>query len=779
MASHSSFRLQILKLVLGLLAFSSAAILVNVWVTTTKAGQTQIVDALNVGQGVLKRVFANREIQLINSAQVLTDDFGFKQAVATEDEGTIQSVLDNHGARIEADVMALLNLQGNLISSTVKMSTQSSAEQLISDEKLSEVFSSGGSTFWTVIQGELYQAILLTVDAPTPIAIALVGFKVDNLLLEDFDDITQLHTTIKLFQQERLVHTVSTLPEHYQNYAINDFDGEYSWLGSGVSDQTFVSREFALPHMGYESISIVLSANVDSIFGTFRQLQSSIFAIAMGTILLAVISGLTLSKRMARPLIRLVEVTQKMASGAYEELVLEKRGTYEIQQLTASFKMMQANIQQRENKIRHQAQHDAVTGLYNLVHIGELLDIEIQADKTFQAVGISIKGIRQLNNTFGHHNVDKCLTILAARLIKMGGVGARISGSEFLWIPPERQHDEKDLKELQRRMEAPVSIDNLTIQPKVILVTLSYPNDAESTETLFRRVNIAFDHADKTEQSLLHFNADYEQRYLRRLDIIRHLKLALSDINSELSMVYQPKLNIANSKITKVEALIRWHSNTLGFVAPDEFIEIAEQANLIYQVTQWVIQRVILDVREMHDNGQKVCAAVNLSAKDIMYPELLPWILTQLSEHSLPVTALSFELTESDLVTDAKTAAQHLQEYRDAGFKLAIDDFGTGYSSLAYLQKLPVSDIKIDKSFVLNLASNQADQKIVKSIIALAKSFNMKVIAEGIEDQASLSILEAYGCDWAQGYHICRPIPLKDFLPWLQQYTQTEKEKIH
>jgi EAL domain-containing protein (putative c-di-GMP-specific phosphodiesterase class I) len=173
-----------------------------------------------------------------------------------------------------------------------------------------------------------------------------------------------------------------------------------------------------------------------------------------------------------------------------------------------------------------------------------------------------------------------------------------------------------------------------------------------------------------------------------------------------------------------------------------------------------------------------LCAAINLSAKDIMYHDLLPWILSELSAHDLPICALSFELTESDLVTDAQTAALRLQEYRDAGFHLAIDDFGTGYSSLAYLQKLPVSDLKIDKSFVLNLAENEADQKIVTSIIALAKSFGMRVIAEGIEDEASLKLLRKYKCDWAQGFYICRPVPLLQLLSWLETYMQDCKESI-
>jgi diguanylate cyclase (GGDEF)-like protein len=772
-ARYTSFKLKVLKLVLGVLAFSSIAILINVWVTTTKTSQSQVVDALSVGQGVLQQVFANRESQLVNSAQVLTDDFGFKQAVATRDNATINSVLNNHGARIEADVMALLSLDGSLLSTTINLLPNNIDASIISDEKLAQVLSSGGSTFWTVIEGNLYQSILLTIDAPRPIAIALVGFKVDQQLLQSFDEITQLNTTIELAlptlaETNTEYFAISTLPELHHNYDIDTLDLGFSLFAMGIPENTFISRTFELSETSYAPIRISLSANVEAVFATFRQLQSSIFVIALGSIALALIFGMMLSSNLTRPLSRLVEITRKIAEGAYEDLDTGRHGIYEVRQLTSSFKKMQINIQHRENKIRFQAQHDLVTGLFNRAHIGELLAEKLDKYESFQVIGIRIRSIRQLNDTFGQQNVDIYLTELATSLGKLGGLAARLSSSEFMWVRP--QTNSNTLQGIHQHLEHNITINNLGIKPKLSIVALDCPTDADEPSTLFKRLNIVFEQADKTHQDYLRFSASYEQKYTKRLDIIHHLKVALSDLNSELSMVYQPKMHIRSNSVSKVEALIRWNSQALGFVPPDEFIAVAEQANLINQLTRWVIKRVVLDVKEMHQQGHKVCAAINLSAKDIMQADLLPWILMQLAELNLPVTALSFELTESDLVSDADTAATHLQEFRDAGFLLAIDDFGTGYSSLAYLQTLPVSDIKIDKSFVLNLAVNEADQKIVTSIIALAKSFNMKVVAEGIEDIKSLALLQEYGCDWAQGYYICKPIPLYALLTWLEPH---------
>jgi predicted signal transduction protein with EAL and GGDEF domain len=773
----SSFRQHILKLVLGLLAFTCSAILVNVWINTTHSGKTQIFDTLSIGERVLKRVFVNRETQLVSSAQVLTDDFGFKQAVATEDSSTIKSVLNNHGARIEADLMALISLEGDLLSSTIPISSEYEKHHLISAQRKQKVLDTGGSTIWTVIQGQLYQGILLTVDAPTPIAIALVGFKVDKALLQDFDSITQLNTSIQFTLADGNHFSVSSLPHDEQDKVFENVDQELSWLALGLSKNRYVSRDFNLFDDNSNPVKVVVSADVDVLFSTFKRLQSSIFAISVGALLLAVLLSIALSQRIISPLSRLVGMTQKLASGAYEDFATKNRGIKELNQLTESFQIMQGNIQTRESKIRFQAQHDLSTGLYNRAHVAQLLSAKLSSNKHFRLFGFSIRGFRQLNDTFGHLNVDVYLRVFADRLKDLGGVASRISSNEFLWIPDDHRYLEKPMQDVLDIVAEPIQIDEIVMQPRITLVALNCPEDAKTTEALFTRVNIAFDEAINSNQYCLAFNLEYEQKYTRRLDIIKHLKIALDDIDSELSMVYQPKLHIRSGKVKHLEALIRWNSKVLGFVPPDEFIEIAEQANLIYKLTQWVIKRVIADLKLMHGQGYKLCAAINLSAKDIMQADLLPWIMTQLSQSDLPIDALSFELTESDLVSDAKTAAMHLNEYRNAGFRLAIDDFGTGYSSLAYLQNLPVSDIKIDKSFVLKLASKKGDQKIVKSIIALAKSFDMEVVAEGIEDQNSLMLLSEYGCDWAQGYHICRPCSIPQLLSWLTEHVANNQEQ--
>ena len=219
--------------------------------------------------------------------------------------------------------------------------------------------------------------------------------------------------------------------------------------------------------------------------------------------------------------------------------------------------------------------------------------------------------------------------------------------------------------------------------------------------------------------------------------------------------------------------MIRWNNAILGFVSPDDFISVAEQAGFIGKITDWVINQAIKDAVTLRNAGIEMSIAINLSAKDVMDHSLLTRLSLLMETSLLSSKALSFEMTESDLVQEPVKAIQQLQAFRDKGFEIAIDDFGTGYSSMAYLKHLPVTTLKVDKSFVLSLDSQQGDQKIVQTVIELAHSFGLNVVAEGIESQATLLLLKKWGCEFAQGYYMCKPIPFDDLITWQNTHQLT------
>ena len=555
--------------------------------------------------------------------------------------------------------------------------------------------------------------------------------------------------------------------------ALSEQGQALSWLSLTLfNDVPYVSRQFLLAEEGNFNVVITLSNDVKRLFSDFSALQMNISLIAVLAIILALCFAALFSRKVAKPLVALADIAQRISAGDYNKAINTESSSTEVSNLAIALESMQSNIRQREEKISYQAQHDILTGLNNRYNMESLLNAKFELNKPFQVLGINVFGFRSINDVFGYHNGDTCLQVLAKRLLAHGGLGARLAGGELLWVPDEHVTHEQ-LLEFRNELEQPIETGDASIITKVSIGMLNCPTDASNAEELFRRMNIVLDETQLSEQLLLNYKPEFEQRYLRRLSIIAELKTALDDQQDELSLFYQPKLDLVSGKVTKVEALIRWNNAILGFVSPDDFISVAEQAGFIGKITDWVINQAIKDAVTLKNAGMDVSIAINLSAKDVMDNALLPHITSLMSASELDSKALSFEMTESDLVREPEKAIQQLRAFRERGFELAIDDFGTGYSSMSYLKSLPVTTLKVDKSFVLKLDSQQGDQKIVRTVIDLAHSFGLNVVAEGIESQATLQLLQNWGCELAQGYYMCKPLPFADFIQWHNKHQST------
>ncbi|MCC2617591.1 EAL domain-containing protein [Aestuariibacter halophilus] len=768
--SQRSLNQSILRLVVGLVLLTALTILANVWTATSEQARNQVDRELTVAENVLRQALDSRAAQLYNSASVLTADFGFKQAVATRDRNTIESVLLNHGQRIEADLMAVTSLKGDIdVMSPALVAT---GQRIVAPGIRENVLQQGGTIAFLLIDGRLYQTMFLTVDAPTPIAIAMVGFEVDQGLARQLKNITRLETTIHAIPEQGPDAWISTLPDDQKDGVLSQ--ASLSWLALlTVDSQQYLSQQFDLNSDYGLTVQIILSSELSSQFEAYRALQANISLIALLAIVLSLLIAFWLARKVARPIVSLAGVADAIARGDYQPRESVNSELQEFNQLSEAFEVMQGSIKEREDRIVYQANHDPLTLLHNRYHIETLLEDKFASSEGFQTIGINIFGFRGINDVFGYHNGDQCLRELASRVAALGGMAARLTGGELLWIPTQPV-DQQTLERVKQKLEQPIESDNVVINLKVAMGILTCPEDASSPEHLFRRLNIVLDEAQITRQLILPYDTMLEQRYLRRLSIISELKRALVEDDDQLSVAYQPKLNLKQGRITGVEALLRWNNPALGFVSPDDFISVAEQAGFIGQVTDWVINRVVKDIQGFTAAGISLNVAINLSAQDVLNQQLLPGVLSLLDRHGVSKDALSFEITESDLVKDPKAAIVHLQAIRDAGFSLAIDDFGTGYSSMAYLKNLPVNTLKVDKSFVLNLDSEPGDQNIVQTVIELAHTFDMSVVAEGIENQPSLQLLADWGCEWAQGYFICKPIPAQQLIDWYAQHQHTD-----
>ena len=478
--------------------------------------------------------------------------------------------------------------------------------------------------------------------------------------------------------------------------------------------------------------------------------------------------GAIFAKNLTQPLTDLAAMAQRIARGDYHEGINTQDNTQEINNLSVAFGVMQDNVRHREEKIQFQASHDLLTNLYNRFQITEIIKEKMLEKKPFQVFGLNILGFRGINDTFGYHVGDSCLQSLATRFLKLGGQVARLSGGELLWLP-EQPIDETKLLALRRQLEQPLEVENTVLNIRFSIGLVRYPNDTEDTQTLFRRLSIAVDHAQQQENLYQAYRQDLEESYLYRLEVLRELKQALNSSQSELAIFYQPKLSLHTGQVSKAEALMRWNSKRLGFVSPELFIPIAEQAGFINQITDWVIDRVIHDSCNWQKIGINLQVAINISVHDAANINLLPRIIQRLEHAGLDKNMLAFEITESDLMKEPEKSIEHLQAFRRNGFNLAIDDFGTGYSSLAYLKNMPVSELKIDKSFILKLDQQIDDQSIVQTIITLARSFNLEIVAEGVENENALRLLDTWGCDWIQGYFISKPMANDQIQNWLAE----------
>ncbi len=769
---QKSLNQSILVLVVSLVLLTAISYIVSTWHATSKHAKQRLERDLEIAQNVLEQVLKNREQILYNAASVLTADFGFKQAVASTDKPTIDSVLLNHGERIEADLMILLGLNAETFTSVPQMSSQE--KKFPYPDLFNEVLNNNGVTTLMIFDERLYQIVMLTVDAPLPIAVAVVGFEIDIEFIEGLKAITQLETSIQVKEGATEFFRLTSLPEEQNLGYIFDHTVNLSWFSLLILEDTqFISRQFILPTPYGKNITITLSEKLEILLAEFNQLQISIFTITVATLLFALSFAVLLSKKIAKPMMYLADTAKNIADGDYSQTIIADSTSTEFIHLVNAFKSMQLNIRNRESEIKYQAQHDLLTALYNRHHISNLIGKIFSSGKQFQAIGINIIDFRNINDVLGYHNGDYCLKVLASRISTLGGLAARLNGGEFLWIP-DKPLDSVRVIKIKEMMEQVIGSENVTIKPKLTLGILACPLDATSAEELFRSINIVLDEAQVNHQTILNFQPEFEQKYLRRLSILSELIKALDHDLGQFTLFYQPKLNLRSQKVNNAEALIRWNNQKLGFVSPEEFIIIAEHAGIIEKLTSWVINQAITDSVKFKKMGFELKIAVNLSVHDILDKDLLNRIETKLSECQLTHEVISFEITESDLLRDLENAIINIKAFKQKGFEFAIDDFGTGYSSMAYLKKLPIDCLKVDKCFVLKIDKEKGDQYIVKTIIQLAHSFNLTVVAEGIENKTTLKLLQQYHCSYAQGYFISKPVPFESFVIWLKDNKKTK-----
>jgi diguanylate cyclase (GGDEF)-like protein len=439
-------------------------------------------------------------------------------------------------------------------------------------------------------------------------------------------------------------------------------------------------------------------------------------------------------------------------------------------------KELWANTVAIEKKAAYESTHDSLTNLPNRTLFLDRLQqaiISAQREKYSLAVFLlDIDRFKEVNDTLGHYNGDRLLNQVALRLsgvIRKSDTLARIGGDEFAFLLPKPGGIEKVgslAKKIKSSLAPPFALENLTLDVQASIGAVLFPDHGKDVDTLMQRVDVAMYVAKQDNIGFVIYSRDLDEHSPHRLTLMGELREGIKC--DELQLYYQPKIQSASGKLHSVEALVRWQHKVHGLMPPDDFIPLAERTGLIQDLTLWVLKESLKQCAEWHKQNMNIGVAVNLSPQCLLNPEF-PEILTGLlASYGFPAEFLTLEITETSIMAGADRSLKILERINEMGVSFSIDDFGTGYSSLAYLKKLPVSEIKIDKSFVMEMQKNESDATIVKATIQLGHNLGLKVVAEGVEDEQTYLALKDMGCDVLQGYFISRPVPVKDFMDWVQ-----------
>ncbi|MDA0184980.1 bifunctional diguanylate cyclase/phosphodiesterase [Solirubrobacter phytolaccae] len=427
------------------------------------------------------------------------------------------------------------------------------------------------------------------------------------------------------------------------------------------------------------------------------------------------------------------------------------------------------------------ALHDHVTELPNRVLFHDRVHQATRAaardGEGFAVFVVDLDRFKVINDTLGHHNGDLLLCTVGARLtetLRAGDSIARLGGDEFAVLVTGVRSTE-DAVEASARVRAAIAgrieLEEIGVEVEASVGIALFPAHGDDPEALLQHADIAMYVAKQAHSGYAIYDDGDTGASRENLALIADLRRGIED--DELVLHYQPKANLATGRTAGVEALVRWDHSERGFLYPDAFIALAENTGLIRELTLHVLDRALAQTRAWMDAGLDLHMAVNVSTRNLLDLTLPDQVEALLETHGVPADRLELEITETTIMADPPRAKAVLARLSQLGLSLAVDDFGTGYTSLGWLRDLPVTTLKIDKSFVMPLATSDGDAKIVRSIVQLGSSLGLQVVAEGVEDQASWDILRDLGCDLAQGYHLSKPQPVERLEAFLRTTDST------
>jgi diguanylate cyclase (GGDEF)-like protein len=436
------------------------------------------------------------------------------------------------------------------------------------------------------------------------------------------------------------------------------------------------------------------------------------------------------------------------------------------------------------DRLRFDAQHDALTGLPNRRRITGALEEAVKVRAPGEVVAViqfDVSGLRDVNESLGHAAGDRLLAEVARRLRAQAppaALVARVGGDEFVMTLRMGSADEaiELATDLRRTLQVPMEIGSLTLDVDTAVGVAVHPDHGSEPAALLQRADVATHAAKSTSSAVQMFNLGLESRSARRLGLAGDLRRALD--NHELDVVFQPKVTLVGRQLVGVECLARWEHGAHGSVSPEDFVAVAEHTGQLNRLTETVLREGLRRCRQWADASRPLNVAVNLSARTLTDPDFPDRVSALLAEFGVAPRQLTLEMSEAGVTSDSDRPLPTLRRLHQLGVRLAVDDFGTGYSSLSHLRRLPIDEVKIDRAFVQGMATDPGDLAIVRAIVDLSRNFGLTVVAEGVESELTLTLLEEIGCDIGQGFLFSRPLSYDRLEAWFSAQTEPEPTSV-
>ncbi len=762
-----SLQFKVFALVFGLLLAIQSATLYTLYRKVQTEAEQNLQEHLATGSQVFQDQFDSRHRSLAIYSNTVAHDFGLLESFQ-QDKRSLLVALDRRRRQVGADEAVAVDLKGVIRADTARPGLAGRPFELAPDAL---PYATSHPLFLD-LGDATYQMIAAPLQAPNRVGWVLLGFRLDGAVAQQYAQLTSLQVSFLEQQPDGSWHTLATtLPA-----------AAAAQLGSGaltagrvqLGDGTWLGQSVTLAGAPGRPVTALLQRSLDealSGYDTWWMRMAEVFGV---TLLLALLGAWLLSRHVVRPVRMLVDRADAIEAGNYSDPITLRHGG-ELGELVQKFNRMQGAIAEREASIRRHAERDALTGLVNRPQLerlaGEAILKAAGSDRRVAVMIVGLDRFKDINDTLGYEPGDRLLKEVGERLrvsVGEGNTVARVAGDEFgiLLADTTAREIPGHIERVTETFAEPFSADGLTLHLAAGIGLASYPDHGNDAATLMRHADMAKWTAKQKRLAHAIYDGSQDRFSRLRLSLLGELQNAIQ--HGDLVLHYQPKMDLAAGTVKSAEALVRWQHPLYGLIPPADFVPMLEHTGNINLVTSWALRQACTQAAAWYQAGMELRLAVNISAHDLRQAGFIDDVQRTVKDTQADAAMLALEITESAVMEDVDQAVIAFRRLRKLGMTLSIDDYGTGYSSMAQLKRLPVDELKIDRSFVKGLEHNADDEIIVRSTIELGHNMGLAVVGEGVESRAGLVKLRKLNCDTAQGYFISRSLPATDFEAWWQ-----------